>query len=233
MDYKDYDAIMAKELQQFEAIKDLSSTNVKLKFNQTRKKCNSMTIDLHEENSMAHQGIKNKNGQYKKNFRPAAKYFSCHSPVYTYPLFNTHKLTEKELTEKNKHSRFPNPSPAITRIYTYLKIHRFSWNVTSPYKRRYCTKGINDLCKDSKHYLIELVKWKNSKLATANNNLIFISTCDVKSLYLNIKRCLIERALSHALETHSSFNQQAQNIIVRLTMLCLESVILQYRDVTF
>jgi len=45
-------------------------------------------IDLHEEDVVNDKifyhttGIKNKNGQYKKNPGPAEKYFTWHSPAY-------------------------------------------------------------------------------------------------------------------------------------------------------
>ena len=46
----------------------------------------------------------------------------------------------------------------------------------------------------------------------------------------SVNRDLIPIALKHVLKTQSSFKLEAQQILVKLTMTCLNNVILQYLD---
>ena len=67
-------------------------------------------------------------------------------------------------------------------------------------------------------------KFLSKQLFSAFNNR------DVKSLYPSVNRDLIPIALNHALKTQSSFKLEAQQILIELTMTCLNNVILQYLD---
>ena len=53
---------------------------------------------------------------------------------------------------------------------------------------------------------------------------------DVKLLYPSVNRDLIPIALMHVLKTQSSFQLEDQQILVELTITCLNNVILQYLD---
>ena len=90
----------------------------------------------------------------------------------------------------------------------------------------YCQFQLKEYSRDSKHHLMELENWKSIQ-PTNTTSTLFINTADVKSLYFNINRDLIPIALKHALKTQSSF-KLAQQILVELTMTCLNNVILQY-----
>ena len=74
---------------------------------------------------------------------------------------------------------------------------------------------------------MELENWKSTQ-PTNPTSTLFVNTADVKSLYPSVNRDLIPIAIKHALKTQSSFNLEAQQILVELTMTCLNNVILQY-----
>ena len=76
---------------------------------------------------------------------------------------------------------------------------------------------------------MKLKNWKSTQ-PTNPTSILFINTADVKSLYPSVNRHLIAIALKHALKTQSSFKLEAQQILVELTMTCLNNVILQYLD---
>ena len=76
---------------------------------------------------------------------------------------------------------------------------------------------------------MEIENWKSTQ-PTNPAFTLFINTADVESLYPSVNRDLIFIALKHALKTQTSFKLEAQQIIVELTMTCLNTVILQYLD---
>ena len=101
--------------------------------------------------------------------------------------------------------------------------------VFEPTSTNYCQFQLNEYSRDSKHYLIKLKNWKSTQ-PTNPTSTLFVNTADVNSLYPSVNRDLIPIALKHALKTQSSFNLEAQQILVELTMTCLNNVILQYLD---
>ena len=101
--------------------------------------------------------------------------------------------------------------------------------IFKPISTNYCQFQLNEYCRDSKHYLMELKNWKSTQPINLTSTL-FINTADVKSLYPSVNRDLIPIALKHALKTKFSFKLEAQQIFVQLTMTCLNNVILQYLD---
>jgi len=58
----------------------------------------------------------------------------------------------------------------------------------------------------------------------------YIVAADVKALYPTLRRDTVTKALECALEKHSNFNTNAQNIIVKLNEICLNNVVTQYGD---
>ena len=233
VDYKDYQKIMEAELEQFEILNDWNIDNKNAKFDVVMVQCYNKMIELHslgeiKDDVLFHTcGIKNYNGFYKKVNGPTAKYFACYNSAYGYPLFKTHKLNNQllEVDIMDIPRRFLQSAGDITtsRITAFLEI------IFKPISTNYCQFQLNEYCRDSKHYLMELENWKSTQPTNLTSTL-FINTADVKSLYPSVNRDLIPIALNRALKTQSSFKLEAQQILVELTMTCLNNVILQYLD---
>ena len=52
---------------------------------------------------------------------------------------------------------------------------------------------LNEYCRDSKHYLLNLVNWKNNAELDLNENNLYIVSGDVKPLYPIIPWSLVEK----------------------------------------
>ena len=87
---------------------------------------------------------------------------------------------------------------------TTSRITAFLEMIFKPISTNYCQFQLNEYCRDSKHYLMELENWKSTQPTNLTSTL-FINTADVKSLYPSVNRDLIPIALNHALKTQSSF----------------------------
>ena len=102
LNYDDYDAIMTRELQQFEKL-DMSVDGSDTYLEKVRKDCNELVVkhhaigELKDELLLLITGMKCKNNAYGKVNGASAKYFRCNTPAYAYPLFKTHKLTPENL----------------------------------------------------------------------------------------------------------------------------------------
>ena len=94
LNYDEYDAIMTRELQQFEKL-DVSVDGSDTYLEEVRKDCNKLVVKLHaigelkDELLLAITGMKCKNNAYRKVNGASAKYFRCKTPAYAYPLFKT------------------------------------------------------------------------------------------------------------------------------------------------
>ena len=96
---------------------------------------------------------------------------------------------------------------------------------------KYCQDGINEYCRDSILYLLELDQWKSNNLDIQNkliNEDLFIVTADVIALCPNINRNTLRDALTTALNLQSQFCALGQRYFVELIMHTLESVIIQH-----
>ena len=108
-------------------------------------------------------------------------------------LFKTHKLNKDQLLEVDildMPRRFLQSAGDITtsRITAFLEM------IFKPISTNYCQFQLNEYCRDSKHYLMELENWK-STLPTNPTSTLFSNTADVKSLYPSVNRNLIPIAL--------------------------------------
>ena len=99
-----------------------------------------------------------------------------------------------------------------------------------PIRIKFCSSKLDEYCRDSKLYLLNLVNWKNNAELDLNDNNLYIVAGDVKSLYPSIPRSLVEKALTFALTYHLLFTQAATDILVNLAMFCLHSVIIQHKQ---
>ena len=103
--------------------------------------------------------------------------------------------------------------------------------ILHPIAVKYCQDGINEYCRDSTHYLLELDQWKSNNLDIQNkliNEDLFIVAADVISLYPNINRNTLRDALTTALNLQSHFCALGKRYFVELIMLTLELVIIQH-----
>ena len=95
---------------------------------------------------------------------------------------------------------------------------------------KYCQDGIDEYCRDSTHYLLELDQWKSNNLDTQNKFItegMFIVAVDVIALYLNINRNTLRDALITSLNLKLQFCALGQRHFAELIMLTLESVIIE------
>ena len=98
LNYKDYDAIMIRELQQFEKL-DVSVEGCDAYLEKLRKDCNDLMVKLHNLGAVNDElllhvtGIKCKSNSYRKVNSVSAKFFCCNTPAYAYPFFKTCKLS--------------------------------------------------------------------------------------------------------------------------------------------
>ena len=88
---------------------------------------------------------------------------------------------------------------------------------------------MNEHCRDSKNYFLELESWKSNLETNYTENWI-INTADVQALYSSINRDLVKNSLWHALKYNSKFKYKAVTILIDLIVFCLNNVILQYKD---
>ena len=100
--------------------------------------------------------------------------------------------------------------------------------------KTFCQIEINEYCRDSQHYLSELVAWKNEVCNNIKDTLssdpLFIVAADVTGLYPNLKRDLISQALHFALDKYTQFSSIVSSKIVKLVMHTLGNVILKHQD---
>ena len=100
--------------------------------------------------------------------------------------------------------------------------------ILHPIAVKYCLDGINEYCRDSTHYLLELNQWKLSNLDIQNKLIdedLFIVAADVVALYPNINSNTLRNALTITLNSQSQFRALGQRYFVELSMLTLESVV--------
>ena len=235
IDYEDYKLIMRRELEQFDILNDLNLQNTESKFDKIRVVCNEQLMQLHRINAITDEilfhatGLKydDRNQKYNKITGTLAKHFSDNSPAYAYPLFKTHKSTEEALKNASI-TEIPTRLLQSAGSITTSRITAFLELILQPISVAYCNRLINEFCRDSKHYLLELTRWKTTQLPTfdPNNQSLFINAADVKALYPSVNRSLIEDSLMDALNLEAKFNDQAKTIIVKLVMFCLNNTII-------
>ena len=97
----------------------------------------------------------------------------------------------------------------------------------NPISTRYCNTNIKEYCKDSGSYLKEPYRWKYH---TPCGKECCIVAGDVKSLYPSLARKLVKTALEDALKISSFFSEKAERIMTKLTMYCLENILLEFQN---
>ena len=113
---------------------------------------------------------------------------------------------------------------------TTSKITALLEYIFQPIRVKFCSSKLDEYCRDSKHYLLNLVNWKNNAELDLNQNNLYIVAGDVKFLYPSIPRSLVEKALTFAFTYHSFFTQAVIDILIILAMFCLHNVIIQHKQ---
>ena len=195
-----------------------------------------LVISLFEEgviskNLLYHStGYKVKENCYQKVTEELAKYFACSNPAYVYPLFKTHKFQFDHLLN----AQTTDIPVRLLQSAGHIPTSRFTTMIESilhPIAVKYCQGGINEYCRDSTLYLLELDQWKSNNLDIQNKLIykdLFIVAPDVVALYPNINRNSLRNALTTAPNSQSKFCEQGERYFVELIMLTLESVIIEH-----
>ena len=234
LNFLDYDLIMKENLnRQFNNIGTTSSV-VQQNISTAMKKCNDIMIKFHRQNIIDDKlllhttGIKIKNNKYEHVKGQKAKYFNVKNLAYAYPLFKTHKLNQDEL----KSTKIENIPVRLLQAAGNIAISRFTAfleYILKPISIEFCKSTIDEYCRDSKDYLIELENWKNKTVKIRNNtnidSTLFIVAADVQGLYPNINRNLLLQAVEHAMTENSTFTSTQINLFLKMINLCLENVI--------
>jgi len=226
---------MRRELRDFETVMMVGCT-ISEHFEQIRETCNSLMIKLHKLKivnvcMLSHTGIKLYEKLYRKVHGAIAKFFRCNTPAYAYPLFKTHKLSVDELLYAEVadipvrllQSAGNIPTSRITAFFEVL---------LKPISVQYCSGSPNEFCKDSRHYIEDLISWQKTNKESfekgTTKSTSYITVADVKALYPSLQRHLVNEAIEDALKKHSCYNRIVRQIIAELNNICLENVIIQY-----
>ena len=120
-----------------------------------------------------------------------------------------HKLTEEALKNASI-TEIPTRLLQSAGSITTSKITAFLGLILQLISVTYCNRQINEFCRDSKHYLLELTRWKTTQLPTfdPNNQSLFINAAHIKALHPSVNRSLIEDSLTDALNLEAKFNDQ-------------------------
>ena len=242
VNYTDYQKLMQKELEKFNEIKELNTKTIDKHFDQIRKTVDEKVVQLHQERFIDDRLLKHIVGmkyddvdqnvperqKYSKISGTIAKYFKNNQPAYAYPLIKTHKLKNKDL---EKCSLFDIPVRLLQSAgnITTTRATAFIENILQPVSIQFCHYKIDEYCRDSKSYLEILDRWKKTYKDDSTEEL-FIVAADVQSLYPSINRESVKKGVAEALKVCSDFNPTVINIVVELTMFCLENVVVQNND---
>ena len=237
VNYSDYHEIMEKELNRFDVLQFTPQIMHK-QFEVNKRKCENLIISLFEKGVILKDlfyhstGYRVKENRYQKVTGELAKYFACSSPAYAYSLFKAHKLQPDHLLNAQisdipvrlLQSAGHIPTSRFTAMIEYI-LHSIAV--------KYFKDGINELCRDSTHYLLEVDQWKSNNLDIQNkltNEDLSIVAADVSALYPNINRNTLRDTLTTALNLQSQFCALSQKYFVELIMLTLELVIIQHEQ---
>ena len=234
--YNDYINIVNRELSNYEQrIFEEKKVNKELK--KIKQEAETMIKDLYYNDAineeLLYQStglIKTKTGRIMKMPGPEAKYFDNFDLGYVYVLVKTHKMKPEQLVSCNVHDIPVRLVQAAGQ--TYLgRITAMLEHLLAPISVSYCKDLVNEYCKDSKSYTEYVRIWSqtNCKSNSPSKN-YYIATSDVKSLYPNVPRNLIQLALEDAIETCSFYSDTDRKIITNLCMLCLKNSYIKFDD---
>ena len=116
-------------------------------------------------------GMKCDNNKYIHITGAIAKYFSCNTAAYLYPLFKTHKPSPDILIHA---SIFDIPVGLLqsaghiptSRITAFLEM------LLQPICIDFCQTDVNEYCRDSQQYRYDLNLWKSKASFTQDSRLL-------------------------------------------------------------
>ena len=235
VNYGDYQTIMDRELKKFNHLQHLNPNNVNCYFDDTRNYIKNQLVNLHKEEVVDDEmlllvsGMKSKNKTYYKVTGSKAKYFACNEAAYSYPLFKTHKINQSLLHQVNI-LEIPTRLLQAAGNITTSRTTAFLEMVLQPISIKFCSYKVDEYCRDSKSYLENLDAWKKNKWDEHNNEKLYLIAADVQALYPSIRRELVRDGVRQALQLCSDYSQNVIDILVNLTMFCLENVIVRHGD---
>ena len=97
---------------------------------------------------------------------------------------------------------------------------------------QYCSGSPNEFCKDSRHYIEDLISWQKTNKESfekgTTKSTFYITAADVKALYPSLQRHLVNEAIEDALKKHSCYNRIVRQIIAEMNNICLGKVFTQF-----
>lgn len=232
--YEDYMSIIEKELRKYEIIKERARMENFLK--ETKEKAEKIVLKMFESGDIDEKILyittgykRNINSQMRKITGPQAKYFSNSQTGYVYPLFKTHKVDKENLSTYSI-NQIPTRLVQATGNAYLSRITSFIEEILKPISVRYCKTKVNEYCKDSQHYLKELMKWKNEDDGKNTSTNYKIIAVDVKALYPSIPRNLLEIAIKDALDNCSTLTENGKENLITLTNLCIDNNFTKFQD---
>jgi len=238
INYEEYRNILLKELEQF---RNFSSDQVDIHshLDGIRDKCTEILVNLHIMNViddifLFHTvGMKFNDGVYRKVTGASAKHFRSNDVAYAYPLFKTHKLEPKDL-QAVRVENIPVRLLQSAGSMITSQVTAFLEHLLKPISVLYCSVQPVEYCQDSRQYISGLLMWQTKNLHVIQDKLsespLFIVAADVKGLYPNVRKDLVQRALSRTLDKHSKFYADAREAILQLNNVCLSNVITHFES---
>ena len=127
--------------------------------------CDNFLKNLHragaiDDNMLFHvTSLKEREHKHDKCSGNSAKYFYDLVTAYSYQLFKTHKLNPERLLSAN----ITNIPIRLLQSADHITTSRFIAlleHLLQPVSVEFCKSTTKEFCKDSKHYLQDLNKWK-------------------------------------------------------------------------
>jgi len=103
---------------------------------------------------------------------------------------------------------------------TTSRVTAFLEHLLKPISVLHCSAQPVEYCQDSRQYISDLLMWQTKNLHVIQDKLsespLFVVAADVKGLYPNLRRDIVQRALSRVLVKHSKFSADAREAILQL-----------------
>ena len=228
--HEDFQTIMQRELEK-DKVNNMEETDMQEKLIGIKSRMEDKVMQLHTDGGISDKMLLHTIGMYKDsdNFvrvKKNAKYFTTGKPGYSQLLFKTHKLSQDEI------QTIPAPNIPVRIVSSISNITTSRCTamleaILKPVSINYCG---SEFTRDSSHYLQSLIEWKQRVLTNEMDpTKIHLIAGDIQSLYPSCSRDLVKKALQQALR-QSSYSEKMQELIIDLTMFCMENVLTQFGD---
>ena len=222
---------MQRELAK-DKVDDMEDVDMQAKLIETKNVMEEKVMQLHTDGGISDKMLLHTIGMYKdsnNNFvrvKKNAKYFTTGKPGYSYPLFKTHKLSQDEI-QTIPATNIPVRIVSSISNITTSRCTAMLEALLKPVSIKYCG---SEFTRDSSHYLESLIEWKQRVLTNEMDpTKIHLIAGDIQSLYPSCTRALVKKSIQQALR-QSSHSEKMQELIIDLTMFCMENVLTQFGD---